>query len=187
VPLSVADGWVRKPSAAARHPVRGELIALRWPAVDPDRGELDVLGTMQPDGIVAEPKPRSSRRRVPLGDLAVNALRQHWAAQIERRLSLGAEWRPEGFVFATDIGAPLAPMTLLQRWYAVLRAAELPRMPFHATRHTAATLMLSAGVSPRVAAERLGHATAALTLDRYSHVTDRLRQDAAKAIDAALS
>ena len=59
-------------------------------------------------------------------------------------------------------------------------------MPFHATRHQAAPLMLGAGVSPRVASERLGHATVAMTLDHYSHVSDSLRRDAALAVQALL-
>ena len=46
--------------------------------------------------------------------------------------------------------------------------------------------VVAAGVSPKVAAERLGHATAGITLDRYSHLTDALRLDAAQAIDAMI-
>jgi integrase len=42
---------------------------------------------------------------------------------------------------------------------------------FHDLRHTAATLMLSGGIHPKVVAEMLGHATVAVTLDIYSHVT----------------
>ena len=65
-------------------------------------------------------------------------------------------------------------------------AALAERMPFHASRHTAATLMLSAGVSPRVASERLDHSTVAMTLDRYSHVTSGLRNEAAIAVEGTL-
>jgi integrase len=165
---------------------RGELIALRWDAVSLDERRLDVTGTMQPNGVVAEPKSWSSRRRVPLGDLAINALRSHRAARIEQLIGYGAPWDDHAYVYGDELGRPLAPMTLLRHWYAALAAAGIPRMPFHATRHSAATLMLAAGVSPRVAAERLGHRTAALTLDRYSHVTEGLRHDAARAIDGLL-
>ena len=164
---------------------RGELLALRWIDVDLDLHVVDVRGTMQPDGVIAEPKSRSSRRRVPLGVLAVDALRRHRAAQIERGCGIG--WSDEGYVFATDTGVPLPPMTLLRHWYDLLAGAGISRVPFHTTRHSAATLMVSAGVSPKVAAERLGHATAALTLDRYSHITEALRHDAADAIDAVLA
>ena len=59
-------------------------------------------------------------------------------------------------------------------------------MPFHATRHTAATLMVGAVFNPRVMSERPEQATAAMTLDRYSHVSDSLRRDAALAVQSLL-
>jgi integrase len=46
--------------------------------------------------------------------------------------------------------------------------------------------MLGAGVNPRVVSERLGHATVAMTLDRYSHMSDSLRLDAAPAVQSLL-
>jgi integrase len=68
----------------------------------------------------------------------------------------------------------------------VLARAELPHIRFHDLRHTAATLMLSRGVHPKMASEMLGHATTAITLDLYSHVTANMQRQAADAIDAAL-
>ena len=48
------------------------------------------------------------------------------------------------------------------------------------------TLMLRAGVHPKVVSERLGHASVNITLDTYSHVLPGLQEAAAEAIDAAL-
>jgi integrase len=95
-------------------------------------------------------------------------------------------WRDEGWVFATAVGGPVAPGTVLRAWHRILARADLPAMPFHATRHTAASLMVDAGINPRVAQERLGHATVAMTLDRYSHPGDAVRRAAATAIDATV-
>jgi integrase len=61
--------------------------------------------------------------------------------------------------------------------------AALPRIRFHDLRHTAATLMLSRGVHPKIAGEMLGHSTIAITLDLYSHVTPTMQRDAAAAVD----
>ena len=60
-------------------------------------------------------------------------------------------------------------------------------MRFHDLRHTAATLMLKAGVHPKVVSERLGHATIAITLDTYSHVLPDIQRDAAEAMDRLLT
>ena len=46
--------------------------------------------------------------------------------------------------------------------------------------------MLAAGVAPKIAAERLGHADPVLFLSLYSHVTPTMQRDAARAIGDAL-
>ena len=57
---------------------------------------------------------------------------------------------------------------------------------FHDLRHTAATLMLRAGVNPKLAAARLGHANANITLAIYSHVQPDLEEHVAEVLDALL-
>jgi integrase len=56
----------------------------------------------------------------------------------------------------------------------------------HGLRHTSATLMLDSGVSPKVAAERLGHADATLFMNLYSHVTPTMQRHAAERLRHAL-
>jgi integrase len=53
-------------------------------------------------------------------------------------------------------------------------------------RHTCATLLLSAGKSPKVIAERLGHSTIVLTLDTYSHVLPSMQKDATDELEQML-
>jgi len=60
------------------------------------------------------------------------------------------------------------------------------RCRFHDLRHSHATHLLKSGVHPKVASERLGHASIAITLDTYSHVLPGLQEDAARRVDAAL-
>jgi integrase len=47
--------------------------------------------------------------------------------------------------------------------------------------------MLGAGVNPKIASERLGHATIAITMDFYQHVTSNMHHEAAVAIGGLLS
>ena len=54
---------------------------------------------------------------------------------------------------------------------------------FHDLRHTHATLLLAAGVHPKVVQERLGHSQISLTLDTYSHVIPSLQDEAAEQFD----
>ena len=56
-------------------------------------------------------------------------------------------------------------------------------MRFHDLRHSAATILMAAGVHPKVVQERLGHSTITMTMDIYSHVLPSMQQDVADKID----
>jgi integrase len=144
----------------------GELLALRWPEVDFDRGIVAVVATLeqrQGQGpVVAEPKTARSRRQVELGIDTIDALRKHRQAQ-----------PGIGFVFTRTDGRPLSRSILDRTWRLLNERAAVPPMRFHDLRHTAATLMLSRGVHPKIVSEMLGHSTVAITLDLYSHAPPR--------------
>ena len=91
-----------------------------------------------------------------------------------------------GLVFTTRRGTPLDPRAATKVFHAIRSSATLPSIRFHDLRHTAATLLLAQGVSPRVIMETLGHSQISLTLDTYSHILPALQQDAADRMDAAL-
>ncbi len=140
-----------------------------------------------PANELAEPKTASSRRSILPGAAALDALRRHRKIQAEERLRAGTSWDDQGLVFTTAIGTPLDAGALLRRThYPLLKRAGLPRVNFHALRHTAATLLLAAGTHPRVVAERLGHTTPSVTLNVYSHVTPTMQREATATLDAVL-
>jgi len=69
----------------------------------------------------------------------------------------------------------------------LLEAAGVPRVTFHALRHTTASLLLAQGVHPRGVMEQLGHSEIALTMNTYSHVIPALERGAADRMNARLS
>lgn len=73
--------------------------------------------------------------------------------------------------------------TAVNDFWPLLRRAGLPRIRFHDLRHTAATLLLSQGVHPKIVSEMLGHSQVGITLDLYSHVTPTMQQAAIDAMD----
>ena len=162
---------------------QGELFGLRWKDVDlrgralaVQRAIVDVNGHVE----IAQPKTAKGRRRVDLPELAVQALRGH-------RLRLRATPHPEAWIFSDGRGGPLRKNNFLRRsWWPLRERAGLGGVRFHDLRHTAASLLLSAGVHPKVVQERLGHSTVALTLDVYSHVLGSLQRDAADKLDEVL-
>ena len=90
-------------------------------------------------------------------------------------------------MFCSAIGGYLHASRLTEQFKSLLRRSALPPIRFHDLRHTAATLMLSRGVHPKVASEMLGHATVAVTLDLYSHVTETMQRSAAEALNGVFA
>jgi len=60
----------------------------------------------------------------------------------------------------------------------LLKKAGLPDIRFHDLRHSAATMLLSMGVHPKVVKEKLGHSEISMTMDTYSHVLPTMQKDA---------
>jgi integrase len=162
----------------------GELLGLRWGDVDLEAAAVHVrrAAVEGRGGCVtfAEPKTSRSRRMVDLSAFAIAALGRH-------RARLGATPHPGRLVFTSSEGLPIRRTNLHRRSFKpLLVRAGLPDVPFHALRHTAATLALAAGVHPKIVQERLGHSSIALTLDTYSHAVPTLGRDAADRLDALL-
>ena len=57
------------------------------------------------------------------------------------------------------------------------------KVRFHDLRHTAGTLAIKQGMPIHVVSRMLGHSDPAMTLRRYAHVLDDMREDAARAMD----
>lgn len=169
---------------------QSEALALRWADVDLDRGTLSVrrgLHRVSGQGLVyEEPKAERSRRTVALPTPLVDALRLHRATQLEERIAAGSLWEDHDLVFAQANGRPIERKSDWQAWKALLQEAGVRNVRLHDGRHTAATLLLSEGVHPRVVMEVLGHAQMRTTTDTYRHVMPALGRDAANRMGNAL-
>ena len=169
---------------------QSETLGLRWSDIDLDVGTLTVrrgLHRVSGKGLVyEEPKAERSRRTLALPAPLVMALRHHRAVQLEERRAAGALWEEHDLVFAQVNGRPLDKRSDWEGWKALLSRAGVREVRLHDGRHTAATLLLSEGVHPRVVMELLGHAQMRTTTDTYSHVMPALAREAAAKMSTAL-
>ena len=157
---------------------QGEILALRWRDVDLDAGVLAVTGSLQADRTIGEPKSRHSRRSVVLFPETVAALREHHERQRFEARRAGSMWEELDLVFPNELGGHLSRWKLGSTLDGLLRREGLPDVRFHDLRHSAATDWLKNGMHPKVASERLGHASVGITLDLYSHVTPTMQREA---------
>jgi integrase len=167
---------------------RGEITALRWRSIDLERGQLSIVASTEQtrDGI-REKSPKSGRgRTVALPSLLIDELRQHRLSQAEALLKLGVRLSDDHHVVTRADGEPLQPRSLTHGFEMLLRKQGLPRIRLHDLRHSHATHLLASGVHPKIAQERLGHSSVAITLDLYSHVLPGLQADAAARVDDAV-
>jgi integrase len=117
----------------------------------------------------------------------VEELRRWRAVQNEERLVMGAGWPKADLVFTHPDGSGLWPQTVTRQFREIAGRVELPEIGVHGLRHTAATWMISQGISPKVVAERLGHAHVSITLGLYTHVLPAHDRAAAEAFAGALT
>jgi integrase len=161
---------------------RGELLYLRWSAVDLDAAEVTFGGsTAVVRGQRVEGTTKGGRSRtISLDRDTVAILREHRRQQAEDQLAAGSAWiDTDGLVFTSRWGEPLYPDTVTALMTKLINrhnkpitppAAPLPHTRLHDLRHLHATTLLLAGVPVHVVAARLGHADPAVTLRVYSHV-----------------
>lgn len=166
---------------------QGELLALRWSDIDFDQGIVFVRRTVARitgrGHVESEPKTTSSRRRIVLPAVTLQALKDHQQRQEQIRSKLGDKWHEQGLVFAGRYGRYLHTASLAKTLNRLLAQAGLPHMRFHDLRHSAATILLAAGVHPKMVQELLGHSTIAMTMDIYSHVLPPMQQEVANKMD----
>jgi integrase len=91
-----------------------------------------------------------------------------------------------GLLFPSSLGTPVQEYIVRKVFARICAVADVPVMRVHDLRHTAATLMLLAGVNVKVVSERLGHSSIAITLQTYAHVLPSMGQDAANVLEAML-
>lgn len=157
---------------------RGELLGLDWPDIDLDAGTVTVRRQFTVEsgkGTLKDVKTSHGRRTVDIDAETIAVLRDWRKQQPTRRLGRDAH-----AVFTYSDGSRVGPSRALNdRFQAAVARADVRRLTVHDVRHTHATLLLRRGVPVHVVSRRLGHATAAITLQVYAHVLGDMGRTAA--------
>jgi len=95
-------------------------------------------------------------------------------------------WQEFGSVFPSAQGTPLDSGNMIDYLLRQLDTPDLPRVTFHALRHTCGSVLHQGGVPARTIMTIFGHSRIALTLGTYCHADDAGLTDAAAALARAL-
>jgi integrase len=168
---------------------RGELLALRWSDIDLKASTLTVnqsLERIKGKFEFRPPKTRKSRRTISLPATTVEALREHYRAQLEERFKLGLGRDLGALVFSRADGQPLDPDTLSKSFRRLVVTTRVTPITFHGLRHTHISHILIEGVHVKVVSERAVHANVNTTLTVYAAYIPNMQADAALRVDAWL-
>jgi integrase len=167
------------------------LDFLRTRAVDVHQ-QLITLPNQAP--YLGRVKTAESARVVPLAAVTLETLAAHLAAFPVRPVTIIDRTDPHKpvqrearLVFTLLNGQPVSRHAWAHLWRPAARAAELaPRTGLHALRHLYASLLIRHGESVKTLQKRMGHSSAAITLDTYAHVwpdaDDRTREAVQRAL-----
>lgn len=177
---------------------RGELLALKWSDLDFNAGSVSISKSMcqiKGETIIKSTKTNSNRL-ISIPQVVVAVGRQWKKAQAEYRLAMGSQWADEGNVFTRWNGQYMGLDTPYQAFHRIIEhydatrqpgAPELPLIPLHGLRHTAATLLIANGVDVRTVSGRLGHANTSTTLNIYAHTLEEFDRKASDVLEEILT
>lgn len=206
--MGADEPWARAWVLLSRTGLRsGELLALRWGDLDFTKQEMRIERALHydetlPAGARYVIGPvKGGRPRTITFDKTCAALLEGWRKELPAALCGGTGnvtplrgLRSSDSVFPSLPGRSATQSALhasflrVQRHYRTANPdRDLPRLTVHEVRHTHASLLFEAGQSVKVVQERLGHASAQVTLNTYAHLLHDAQTRAAAALDELLA
>jgi integrase len=164
---------------------RGELLALRWQDIDgPMVTVCRSIEETKAGFRFKAPKTKAGRRIISIPPSTVRDLADHRRQQLELRMKLGlGKPGPHALVFCDHEDRPLRGDRVTLMWKRAMDSiAGMPKVKFHALRHTHASALIAAGIDVVTVSRRLGHCSPAMTLGVYSHLFSKTDTAAAAAI-----
>ena len=168
---------------------RGELLALKYSAIDWDNNTLSILESRVTAGnevIVKSPKTHSGKRDLIVPAHLMKMLHKKHVWYMQQKLLLGGDFTDSDLIICQPNGKPFHPDHFAKKFRKLLKDHGLRKIRFHDLRHTNASLMIASGIDIKVAQQRLGHSDVTTTLNIYSHVLERANREAANTIDALI-
>ena len=162
---------------------RSEAVALKWSDFNSAEGFISIRRAADTaTSKTLKPTKTYRSRAIALDSETVGELVKYRL----NRVLLGSELvSSESFIFGTLKNELRGPNDVTARWSRLIKKAleevtDLSPVTLKGLRHTHATLLLQAGINPKIVQERLGHSDISTTLDIHTHVTPTIQVEAIK-------
>ena len=161
---------------------KGEILGLQWRSVSFKDNHINIMQTLASGKdnrlYLEQPKTKHSKRIVSLDKQTMEVLK-HWKKEQRKMMfQLGYNTMNDEQLVFSNIENSFLQVSKPRKWMLqTIQKNNLKEISIHGFRHTHATLLLEAGVSPKVISERLGHSSIQITLDLYSHVTEEMERE----------
>ena len=159
---------------------RGELLALQWDDLNFKTGTLRVerqIHRAKGELVISQPKTKAANRMIILPAPLLSILKEY-------RQQVHSRWL---FPSPRKDDLPLDPASVRKHLTTILERAGCKHIRFHDLRHLFATMSLEHGMDVKTLSTVIGHVSSSTTLNIYAHVTDEMRQTAARKIDRGIS
>lgn len=139
---------------------------------------------------VGPPKSVSGYRTIPIGESLAQILKAAKKQQLANRLKYGEHYLKDpqhDFVCKKENGEHCTPAVIKYHTRESITKKLGLDFNYHSLRHTHATMLIENGTPVKTVQKRLGHSRAAITEDRYVHLTKKMARDAADIFDSIAS
>ena len=176
---------------------RGEVLGLKWDAIDFERGTISVIRivtTITVDGKQTEIEQQSAKTKSSLRTLPLIGSFREYFLQVKEAQELNKQicgncynHEYDGFVFVDELGERMRANYLTSAFPKFLEDHGLRRMRFHDLRHSCASLLLANGVPLKHIQEWLGHSDFTTTANIYAHLDYKSKITSAQAMETGLA
>lgn len=175
-----------------------EIAGIRLECIDFKNNVILIDKTLQLDDetkkLILGPTKNKKPRRVNVPSSFMNELKDYVNQQRKLQIKSGNLWTPMldengtpiNFLFTKNNGYPMQPRTLYTEWRRITKTFNLPWITFHNLRHSYASYMVSKDVNFKIIQEQLGHSDIKMTLNTYSHLTEKDKKMASDLFDEIL-
>lgn len=136
---------------------------------------------------IMEPKTKKSVRTIPMLDEVYDALKEQKRRQDLEKKKNELIYEDQGFVFANEVGNYLPQRPFMEHYHQFLKKYKITNIRFHDLRHTFATLLIESDVSMKIVQELLGHSTITTSMDIYTHVSERKKEQAIEQLKISIT